>query len=123
MNHANRLKYDVMLRVRTVRGFRVLVSSPLATGFCAAALIIYSSMIVSLGDVMTNTMAHAFWPERLAYACSALFHSGITVQTLALLIIFACMMVLINSLRKLRVPLYNISQSLASFSVLKFFKS
>ena len=98
----NKLVYEVMSRVKTVRGVRAFAASPWAGGVCAVALVSCASIIVSVRDVMTNTMAHVDWSERFFYAYSALIHSRIIVQALALLIILACTMVAVNSLRRLR---------------------
>lgn len=96
-------KYDTMLRVRTVCVIRIILTSPIASLLFGIALACYLSILVSLGDVLANTMAHVNWSERFSYAFSSLLHSSFIVQTIAVLITFASFAVLINSLRKIRV--------------------
>lgn len=92
---------DVMTRVKTVRGVRTIVASPLATGLLGFALACYLSAIVSMGDILTNTMMHGGWSARFFYALSSLVHSRFIVQTLALLITLAVLRIAFKSLRKL----------------------
>ena len=92
-----------MSRVRTVRGIRALVSSPVASTLLGIALALYLSLLVSIGDVVANTMAHLNWSERFSYAISSLLHSRIMVQTIAGLIAVVSFASLVNSLRKIPV--------------------
>ncbi len=94
-------KADIMSRVRTVRSVRMLIASPLASGLLGLTLILCISVLVSVGDVVANTMTHVYWSERFTYAFSSLFHSRIIVQALAYLAILASFGVLFNSLRKI----------------------
>lgn len=103
MNNQLQTKYDIMSRVKMVRGMRTLLSSPVASGLFGIALACYLSIIVSLGDIFSNTMIYVNWSERFSYAFSSLLHSRIIVQTLAVLIVVASFAVLINSLRKIPV--------------------
>lgn len=97
------IKYEVMTRVRTVRSIRAILMSPGASALIGITIVGYLSIIVSLGDVFANTMAHADWPNRLYYAFSSLVHSTFTVQTLAGLLVIIMLYVMVNSIRKIPV--------------------
>lgn len=94
-------KYEIMLRVRTVRGVRTFVASPLICGLFGIAFAAYLFVIISLGDIVANTMIYADWHARLSYAFSSLMHSRAIVQTLASLIALAAAGALFNSIRKI----------------------
>lgn len=99
--YRSKSRYDVMIRVRTVRGVRSYVASPLVVGLCGVALVACMSVLVSLGDVFANTMAHVDWHERISYAFGSFFHSRFIVQTLGGLILSTSCIASINFMRKL----------------------
>lgn len=102
MNHELQLKYDVMSRVRAVNTIRTLLSSPLMSALVGIALVLSLSIIVSIGDVIKNTMAHVDWSERFFYTYSSLIHSRLIVQTLITLTAFSSIALIINSIRTVR---------------------
>lgn len=102
MNHELQLKYDVMSRVRAVNTIRTLLSSPLMSALVGIALVLSLSIIVSIGDVIKNTMAHVDWSGRFFYTYSSLIHSRLIVQTLITLTAFSSIALIINSIRTVR---------------------
>ena len=84
------------MRVNTVRQLRRINASPLMSGLVTAILIGVSSSVVSLNDIVRNTMNNVDWTSRFSYAFSSLIHSRLIVQSLVLLILFSCIMVVIN---------------------------
>ncbi len=103
MNNESPSKCEIMLRVKTVRGVRALAASPLASGLLGIVLLSSLSIVVSIGDIFANTMAHVDWSERFAYAFSSLLHSRVIVQTIASLAVVASFLAFINSMRKIPV--------------------
>ncbi|HEY4504119.1 MAG TPA: hypothetical protein VJJ28_03380 [Candidatus Paceibacterota bacterium] len=102
INHQNKLRNDILSRVHTVHGVRAFLISPIANLLFLVILIFSLSICVSFGDVLANTWHHVDWSERFSYAFSSLIHSSILVQALAVLVIFACLSAIRNSLRKIR---------------------
>jgi hypothetical protein len=119
LSNKSRLEYEVMSRVRNVSALRLFIKSPISSGLLAAALIFFSSILVSLNDVLNNTMNYSSWSGRFSYASSSLMHTSWIVQIYALCILVACLMVCVNSLRKIGPRFYILSHavvSAASFS-------
>lgn len=118
-----RRRDDIMSRVRTVGGIRMFTSSPMAGACSAIIFMVFTTVVVSVRDVMNNIMAHAEWGGRLSYTFSSLLHSRFIVQALAVLMIISCAMVLLRSMRHLKSPFYFMGNFLASVSPLRFFRS
>jgi|GEM_PF-3353257 len=91
-----------MTRVRTVRGVRAVLASPIASVICGLAFAFYLNVLVSLSDVLANTMAHVNWSERFSYVFSSLVHSRFIVQGVAVAMMIASCAVLVNCTRKIR---------------------
>ena len=90
---------DVMSRVKTVRGVRTFMASPLSSIFLATVLILCASIVVSFDDVLHNIMVHKEWGGRLSYTYSSLIHSRIVVQVFAFFTTVSLTMVFIRSIR------------------------
>ncbi len=97
MNNQNKVKYEVMSRIQTVRGVRAFATSPMASVFVLGALMMCSTAIVSISDIVSNIMAHADWGERFSYTFSSLLHTRILVQAFVLLIFAACFATFIHA--------------------------
>lgn len=89
-----------MSRIRTVRGVRGFFASPLTSSLFGVALAVCMSVLVSIGDVFTNTMAHVNWSERVSYAFSSFAHTRFVVQTLGALILSTACIACINLMKR-----------------------
>jgi len=89
-----------MNRVRTVYGFRVWLNSPVVSGISALALMFAAGGMVSFGNIVANTMAHADVAEDVSYIASSLLHARTIVQIMAALIVLVAGLVAVNSARK-----------------------
>lgn len=114
---------EIMNRIRTVRMTRAFFASPFAPVALALVFFVCTSVVVSVGDVMHNIMVQGEWSGRLSYAYSSLLHSRIIVQTLALLIVISCLMVIRRSLPKLRSQLSSAGHFIFAHSPLKLWRS
>ena len=103
------IKYSILSRVRTVHMIRAILMSPFASVLFGIALAGYLCAIVSLGDVVSNTMSHVDWSQRFSYALSSLLHSRIIVQMIASLFVLTSLFAFFNILR--RIPVRKISSS------------
>ncbi len=113
----------LMSRVRTVRSIRAFMASPLSSACMAILFVTISCVLVSIGDVTHNIMAHGEWSGRLSYVYTSLMHSRIIVQALVFFTIVSCFMVLVRSAFKLRTPLYFVGNFIVSMSPVRFFRS
>jgi hypothetical protein len=118
-----RLRDDVLSRVRTVRRIRAFFASPASSATLVIVFILCASILVSFGDIVHNIMSQTEWGGRFSYTYSSLVHSRIAVQILAGLTSLSCLALLYKILFRLRTPVYIIGTFIVSKSPLKFLRS
>jgi hypothetical protein len=118
-----RLRQEVMSRVRTIRRIRSVLSSPYLSAVLVLIFVLCASIFVSFGDVLHNIMSQAEWGGRFSYTYSSIVHARIAVQIFAVLTSLSCLALLAKILFRLRTPVSFLGNFLASRSPLKFFRS
>ncbi len=114
---------DVMTRVKTVRGLRMFLTSPLSGGILVCAFTTWIAIIVSVKHVYINALHHGNLADCLFYVYSSFLNSRVIVQILAALIALGCGMLLLNCLRVLKNKILSpIGHFLFSFLQFRFLK-
>jgi hypothetical protein len=117
-----RLREEVMSRVKTVRRLRAVLTSPYSSAVLAIICLLSASIFISVGDVVHNIMAQGEWGGRLSYTYSSILHTGIIVQIIAGLMSLSCLALFLKILLKLRSPMYFLGHFISSRSP-KLFRS
>ncbi len=118
-----RLREEVLSRVRTVRRMRAFWASPFSSAALAIIFVLCASIFVSFGDVVHNIMAHGEWSGRFSYTYASLIHTRIAVQILAVLTSVSCLILFTKILFRLRSPVYFIGNFITSHTSRKLFRS
>lgn len=118
-----RLRVEVMSRVRTVRRIRSFLASPFLSAILTVVFLLCASIFVSFNNIVSNIMAQAGWSGRFYYAYSSLMHTQVAVQIFAFLTSVCCLILFTKILFRLRMPVYSIGNFIVSRSGFKFFRS
>jgi len=94
----------IMNRIKTVHTTRAYGSSPMFAALCTGFFLFVMSIVVSLGDVIRNTMGHGEWSGRFSYTYTSFISSRFIVHALAFLIALSCLLMFYRSLRSFRLP-------------------
>lgn len=82
-----RLSEDVMMRVKLVNRLRLVLLSPILGLFAIVMLAVWADIIISFGDVVSNTLAHSNWSGYLSYIYHSFIHSRVVVQIIGSLML------------------------------------
>lgn len=93
---------EIMQRVRAVHGVRAWLGSPSAAMLGALAIVFAIGSMVSLGSVVSNTLAHSDVRADLSYFFSSFLHARTIVQVLGSLLVLVAGAVLVNSVKTVR---------------------
>lgn len=101
MNLENQISSEVMLRIRTIYRIKKIALSQYTNNILLCALLAYSFFVVSIIDVLSNTISNHSVLGGISYFFSSLIHSQILVQVLSAMIFTASLRMIVNLLRKL----------------------
>jgi hypothetical protein len=118
-----RLRDEVMGRVRIVRKIRAFFASPVSSAAFVVVCVLSASIFVSFADVLHNIMAQTEWGSRFSYTYLSLVHARILVQVLAVLTSISGLALLAKILFRLRTPVYFIGNFITERTPFKFFRS
>jgi hypothetical protein len=118
-----RLRDEVMSRVRIVRKIRAFLTSPASSATLVVVFLLCTSIFVSFTDIIHNIMIQAEWGGRVSYAYQAVMNTRMSVQVFAFLTSLSLLVLFTKILFRLRTPMYIIGSFLSSFSRFKFFRS
>ena len=101
MNLENQISSDVMLRIRTIYRIKKIALSQYTNNILLCALLAYLFFVVSVIDVLSNTVSNHSIFGGISYFLNSLLHSQLLVQILSIIIILASIRMVVNLLRKL----------------------
>lgn len=118
-----RLKEEVLSRVRTVRRIRAFFKSPMSSASLVVILLLCASILVSFGDIVHNIMAQGAWQGRFSYTYISLLHARMAVQVLAGLTSLSFLVLFAKILFRLRTPVSSVGNFIANRISFRLFKS
>ncbi len=95
-----RLRDDVLLRVRTIQKIRAFIASPASSATLLAVFLACASIFVSFEDIIHNMMTHAEWTGRLSYTYTSILHARIVVQIFAFFVSALGLMLIVKLLSR-----------------------
>lgn len=101
MNLENQMSSEVMLRIRTIYRIKKIALSQYTNNIILCSLLAYSFFLVSIVDVLTNTVSNHSLLGGINYFFTSFIHSQLTVQFLSIIIFLASIRMVVNLLRKL----------------------
>jgi hypothetical protein len=97
-----RLREEVLSRVRVVRRVRAFLASPAASAVVTISILLCASIFVSFGDIIRNIMLHTEWSGRFSYTYSSLMHARMAVQVFAGLTSVSLLVLCVRLLLRIR---------------------
>lgn len=101
MNLEKQISEEVFLRIRTIYRIKKIAFSQYTNSVLLCALLAYSFFVVSVMDVLINTVSSHSVLGGINYFFTSLIHSQLLVQFLSVMIFLASIRMVVNLFRKL----------------------
>lgn len=101
MNLEKQISEEVFLRIRTIYRIKKIAFSQYTNSVLLCVLLVYSFFVVSVMDVLINTVSSHSVLGGINYFFTSLIHSQLLVQFLSAMIFLASIRMVVNLFRKL----------------------